>query len=190
MMVRSLFPGSTFLPLDDGDLSYLNPPNGQVYAGLFGDLGIVAAPELGLEKPSSLQRALVSRFASGNLYLHAMHSAVDFFAFAVWERGTLRRALSLSTETGIAEDVGPRFEFELPFWAGNHPVTDPSEEDEAYPFPFHPLELAESALLEFFGFQLEGVNDPTHVDPESITLMRFERKTSLFQAMKQRISGR
>lgn len=38
------------------------------------------------------------------MYLHAMHSVVDWFAFAVWgPDGKLRRALSVSPANGVIE---------------------------------------------------------------------------------------
>ena len=55
---------------------------------------------------------------------------------------------------------------------------DPEEEDASYPFPFHPLELGEAALLDFFGYQLEGILDPSHLEPEEIPLNRFKRSKS------------
>ena len=39
----------------------------------------------------------------------------------------------------------------------------------------HFVELADSALLEFFCYQLEGVIDSSQLEPESIPLMRFKR---------------
>jgi hypothetical protein len=36
-----------------------------------------------------------------------------------------------------------------------------------YPFPFHPLELGEAALREFFGYRLEGIVDPGPIEPET-----------------------
>jgi hypothetical protein len=52
---------------------------------------------------------------------------------------------------------------------------DVDEDEPPYPFPFHPLELAEAALSEFFGYQLEGIFDATLEEPESVPLMRYRR---------------
>lgn len=52
------------------------------------------------------------------------------------------------------------------------------EEDDAYPFPFHPLELGEAALKDRFGYQLEGQIDASLLDPESIPLIRYKRSRS------------
>jgi hypothetical protein len=106
-----------------------------------------------------------------------MHSAVDWFAFAIWERGELVRSLSLSPEYGVMEDIGQHLPFEAPYWAGELPVK--VEEDEVpYPFPFHPLELGEAVLKDQFGYQLEGYVDPSLLEPESIPLLRYRRARS------------
>jgi hypothetical protein len=55
-------------------------------------------------------------------------------------------------------------------------ATDDDESD--YPFPFHPLESGEAALKEFFGYQLEGVIDPTLLKPESIPLVKYKHSRS------------
>lgn len=109
--------------------------------------------------------------------VHAMHSVVDWFAFAVWRDGTLVRALSASPDAGVLEDIGQRLPFEEPYWRGEHRVEGGEGEDEdAYPLPFHPLELGEAALGALFGYHLEGPVDETLLDPETIPLMRFKRK--------------
>jgi hypothetical protein len=110
-----------------------------------------------------------------------MHSAVDWLAFSVWRVGMLLRSLSLSSDGGILEDIRCRLPFEAPYWAGDHPAVDPSEDDAEYPFVFHPLELGEAALQEFFGYQLEGVVDLSQLEPERIPLMRFKRRKVWWQ---------
>jgi hypothetical protein len=65
--------------------------------------------------------------------------------------------------------------FEAPYWSGQQPAVVDDEED-GYPFPFHPLELGEAALDEFFGYCIEGRIDSEMVEPDSIPLMRFKRK--------------
>jgi|GEM_PF-5916329 len=60
--------------------------------------------------------------------------------------------------------------FEEPFWSGKHPLTDDPEEH--YPLPF-----GEAALEDFFGYQLEGLIDPSPLQPESIPLSPTSRKS-------------
>ena len=174
-LVNQLFPSEKLVPLEDGDLYFTCPPEDEIVAGCFPGLVIVAAEEFGIDYPSQLPPKFLQAFAGGTLYLHAMHSGVDWFAFAVWVNAKLQRSLSLSPDSGILEDFGPRLPFEAPYWAGDHPAIDPSEDDADYPFVFHPLELGERALQEFFGYQLEGLIDATQIQPDQIPLMRFER---------------
>jgi hypothetical protein len=79
----------------------------------------------------------------------------------------------LSPDSGILEDIGQRLPFEEPFWSGHNPV--PDNDGDHYPLPFHPLEMGEAALKEFFGYQLEGSVDPTLLEPESIPLVKYQR---------------
>jgi hypothetical protein len=172
-LARKLFPGETLEPLGDGDLSYTCPPDDELYIGCFAGVSIIAAREFGIDYPSALARAFIDAGGSGMVYLHAMHSVVDWFAFAVWSSGTLIRSLSLSPDSGILEDIGQRFPFEEPYWSGQHPAVDDDEAHD-YPFVFHPLELGEAALKVLFGYQLVGFVEPGH-EPESIPLVRYKR---------------
>lgn len=172
--VRQLFPSERLQALDDGSLDRTSPPDDEIFAGCFPGLTIVAATEFGIDYPSRLEGPFLE-FAKGRtVYLHAMHSAVDWFAYAIWIDGKLVRSLSLSPDSGILEDEGPRQPFEIAYWEGEHPAVEPGE-DDSYPFPFHPLEMAEAALLHLFGYQLEGIIDPEQVAPEKIPLMGFKR---------------
>lgn len=76
-----------------------------------------------------------------------------------------------------------RLPFENPYWSGDHPAVDPEEEEGglAYPFPFHPLELGEAALKEFFGYQIEGFIDETLLEPELVVLARLQRNKKKFR---------
>ena len=106
-----------------------------------------------------------------------MHSVVDWFAFAHWQNGELQRSLSISPDGGIIEDLGDRKLFEEPYWEGKHPAVDPEDEDD-YPLSFHPLELGEEALAEFFGYQLEGLAEKQLFEPDDVSLLAFKRKKS------------
>ncbi|HLZ14080.1 MAG TPA: hypothetical protein VKP58_15975 [Candidatus Acidoferrum sp.] len=173
-----LFPSDGLKPIGDGDLSFTCPPGDEVHAGCYPGVSIVAAKEFGIDCPSKLPAKFISAGGSGTVYLHAMHSVVDWLAFAYWVDGKLIRSLSLSPDSGIVEDLGQRLPFEEPFWSGKHPVTD--DPKESYPLPFHPLELGEVVLKEFFGYQLEGFGpvDSALLEPESIPLVRYKRKKS------------
>lgn len=175
-LATNLFPKDNLEAIGEGDLSYTCPPDDELHIGCFPGVSILAAKEFGIDYPSELSVPFISAASSGTMYLHAMHSVVDWLAFAQWINGKLVRSLSLSPDRGIMEDIGKRLPFEEPYWSGQHPATDDEESD--YPLPFHPLELGEAALKEFFGYQLEGFLDPALLDPESIPLIKYKRKRS------------
>ena len=176
-LVRELFPREKLKSIEDGDLSYTSPPDDIIYAGYFSGVFIVAADEFAIDFPSKLAPSFLNTKYGETIQLHAMHSVVDWFAFAVWKNGKLERSLSLSPDSGIMEDIGKKLSFEIPYWEGKFPAIDPEEEeeDDDYPFKFHPLELGEATLKAFFGYVLEGVIDPSLIEPEEIPLLGFKR---------------
>ena len=169
---QSLFSGETHSQLEDGDLCCTNPPDDQLFVGSYGDVKVIAASEFGIDYPSKLPGDFVPN--TGWATLHAMHSVADWFAFAHWVDGKLLRSLSLSPDHGVMEDVGERLTIERPYWDGEFPAVD-DEEDDDYPFPFHPLELGEAALLNFFGYQIEGYADQNLIEPEAFPLIQLGR---------------
>lgn len=175
-LLKRLFPSERLQQLEDGDLCSPCPPKDEIVAGCFAGVTILAAKEFALDRPSALPAQFIEALGDGRLVLHATHSVVDFCAFALWQDGALLRSLSVSPDSGIMEDIGPRLPFEAPYWEGKHPALDPEEDDDDYPLGFHPLELADAALLDFFGYQIEG--DAGQLDPERIPLMQFRRKKS------------
>jgi len=176
-LADTLFPGEKLEAIGDGDLSFTCPPDDEVHIGCFPGVSVVAAKDFGIDYPSKLNQRFITSGSNGTITLHAMHSVVDWFAYATWAKGKLVRSLSLSPDSGIMEDIGQRLPFEEPFWSGEHPAVD-SEEEDAYPFPFHPLELGEATLKDRFGYQLEGYIDASLLEPESIPLVRYKRSRS------------
>jgi uncharacterized protein DUF6928 len=172
-LARDLFPEEKLEPMGDGSLLCTCPPDDEVHLGCFPGVSIVAAKEFGIDYPSKLSTRFISPARGRTIYLHAMHSAVDWLALAKWVDGQLVRSLSVAPDSGVLEDIGQKLPFEEPFWSGKHPATD---DEDSYPLPFHPLELGEVALKEFFGYQLEGFGDPAPIDPESVPLLRFKRR--------------
>lgn len=180
-LAAELFPKDRLSLIGDGDLCDTCPPNDELRVGCFPGIAVIAAREFGIDRPSRLPARFLEAAGSRTVYLHAMHSVVDWFAFAVWRAGKLERALSLSPDSGVIEDIGKRLPFEHPYWAEQHAATDPAEDEDAYPFPFHPLDLGEAALREFFGYGMEGEIDPSLIAPERVTLMRFKRRRAWFK---------
>ncbi|SEL86607.1 hypothetical protein SAMN05428989_2729 [Pseudoxanthomonas sp. GM95] len=178
-LAARMFPGEMLEFVGEGSLSFTSPPDDEIYLGCFPGVSIVAAAEFALDYPSQLPMRFIERIGAGTVTLHAMHSVVDWLAFAQWRDRHLIRSLSLSPDSGVLENIGSPFKFEMPFWAGDHPAIDPAEAQagETYPFVFHPLELGEAALAAFFGYQLEGVYGTAlaPLDSESIPLLIFKR---------------
>lgn len=175
-LVRRLFPDHSVAPADDGTLGEdANLEDDMVYAAVWPGMTIVCTGEAALDRPSQLDRRFLAEGAGRTVYLHAMHSVVDWFALGIWDsEGVLQRALSLSGgNEELIEDVGDRLAFEEPFWEGRFPAVDDGED---YPFPFHPLELSEAALDRLFGFVFEGYTGmpgTESVDPFEVTLAGF-----------------
>jgi len=169
-LANTLFPKDQLEPIGEGNLSNICPPQDELHIGCFPGVSILATRDFAVDYPSRLPASFLTHGAGGSIYLHAMHSVVDWFAFAKWSNGELIRSLSLSPDNGVIEDLGQRLPFEEPFWSGQNSVGDD------YPLPFHPLELGEEALKAFFGYQLEGTIDSDLLEPEAIPLMKLKRK--------------
>lgn len=105
-LLQKLFPKVQFDPIEDGDISYTCPDDKTIYAGCFSDVFVVAATEFGIDYPSKLDSSFLNTGAGNTIHLHAMHSVVDWFAFAIWKDGKIERALSLSPDGGVLEDIG------------------------------------------------------------------------------------
>lgn len=88
--------------LDDG----IYPPFGTTYAASFPGVDITCDQRVMIDSPSQLSAHLVDASVSRRLVLHAMHTVSDWLAFAVWDNGELIRALSLSPDSGILENIG------------------------------------------------------------------------------------
>jgi hypothetical protein len=177
--VARLYPDHRISNIGDGDLlNDANPPNHQVYASCRPGLTVICTRDAAIDRPSELDRRFVSQARGRTLYLHSMHSVVDWFSYAIWDGdGVLRRSLSLSPDAGIVENIGNPLEFETPYWNGMKPVDGDSDgdsdDDSSYPLPFHPLEMAEDALRSLFGFNYEGYYYDDDPDLEAFTLAGF-----------------
>jgi hypothetical protein len=164
------------VPDDVYDLSCTNTRDEQVLAGCFPGLTIISATNFILEHPLQLSQHFLEHRTGRVVHLQAMHSTSDWFAFTMWQDGFPQRVLSLSPDTGIIEDIGPRLAFEQPYWEGKHPVVDRHNRiDPDFPLPFHPMDLGRTALLTFWGFQIEGDPADEMIDTAQIPLMNYRR---------------
>lgn len=172
-LVARLYPAYRVVEIGDGNLlCNPNPVIPNLYAGCFPGLTVVCVNEVGLDRPSRLDRRFRDEAGGGEAYLHAMRSDVDWFAYAVWEAdGALRRSLSLCPEFGIMEDLGEPLGFEMPYWAGER-TPDPDDPDDLR-LPFHPLAMGGDALRALFGFSY--LDDRLDDDPdlEKVVLAGF-----------------
>ncbi|MFC8949883.1 DUF6928 family protein [Streptomyces rochei] len=177
-MMRRLHPGRQIEECEGSTLwDGVYPPEGTTYAASWPGVDVIGDQRVMIDAPSQLPEHLVAASAGRRLVLHAMHSVVDWLAFAVWEDGHLVRSLSLSPDSGIIENIGEPLPFELPYWAGDRPadvISWPDEDEETYPLPFHPLELGEAALRALCGFAQEGHPEPEDVDADTIRLHGFQ----------------
>jgi hypothetical protein len=172
-LVRLVHPGYEVVPADDGTLGEdVYPPEDVTYVAVLAGADLTCDRRLMFDHPSQLPTHLLEAGAGGRILLHGMHSVSDALSFAVWEDRQLIRSLSLSPDRGIQENIGEPYEFELPYWAGEHPV-EPILGEGPYPLPFHPLELGEEALRALFGFVLEGHRAPDDIDAHGVHLHGF-----------------
>jgi uncharacterized protein DUF6928 len=169
-LVAATHPGWTGAASSSGTLSDdCYPEEGTVYAGSFPGIDILCDRDVMDYLPSGFPSRYLDIAAGRRVILHAMHSVVDMFVYAIWENGTLVRSLAVTPADGIAENIGTPLPFEAPYWAGEHPVRG------QYPLPFHPLDLgADAAMRALFGFILEGRVRPADIDAESVKLAGFQ----------------
>jgi hypothetical protein len=144
------------------------PPEGTVYAGSFPGIDILCDRDVRAYLPSEFPARYLDAAAGRRVILHAMQSVTDAFAYAIWENGSLVRSLCLSPDDGIVENIGDPLPFEAPYWAGEHPA------GVRYPLAFHPLELGNDAARALFGFTIEGRQQATDIDAESVKLAGFQ----------------
>ncbi|MFI5711841.1 DUF6928 family protein [Kribbella sp. NPDC051620] len=199
-LVERLHPETLLTAVTDGNLlENPNPPDGLVYAGVYPGLTVLCSGTVALDRPSTLPAKYLAEANGRTVYLHATHSVVDWFAYAIWAPdGTLTRSLSLAPDDGVMENIGQPLPFEHAYWAGEHPLVAgdpvpvsraylpgrspatpdspppmPSEGADSYPLPFHPLELSEAALRTLFGFVYEGQLLDDDPELEEITLLGY-----------------
>jgi hypothetical protein len=169
--LRRLFPDQNYDALSDGDLMDAYPRRGELCIACFPGLVLLAHDSLATSA-SDLDPRFLAFAGTRTMLHHVMISTVDAFAYGVWEQGRLCRSLAIDADNGVTEDIGMRRAFEEPFWSGQHGDED-LDEDYAGGIGFHPLEMAEAALLDLFGYQLEGFSGADEVQPETIPMMRF-----------------
>jgi hypothetical protein len=145
------------------------PERGTICVAACEEFALIGYRELGPDRPSEIGTWIEAVSPTASAHGVFMHSVVDYGAFAVWEAGDLRRSVSFAADPGVMEDTGARYPFEEPFWTGHRGLAHAPD----HPLPFHPLDLAEEALLAFFGFGIERSSSVFTVDADSIALPAF-----------------
>jgi hypothetical protein len=180
-VVQRLFPEQDVAEIGNALLAEaVNPAEDVVYVGCFPGLEIVCGWQMVTERPSDAAKHILSGPERRTVYLHAMHTVVDWCAFGLWTDGQLIRALSVSPGSGVVEDIGDRLPFEEPYWAGEREGCP--ADDGHHPLSFHPVALAKAALHAFFGFRLNGDDSLDDVDPEIIPLVGYRIAASAANA--------
>ncbi len=80
---------------------------------------LVCTSDAGGDLPAQLPRHILQAIPATTvylhaIYLHAMQSVVDWFAYGMWADGRLRRSFSVSSDEAVRQDLGARLPFEIP----------------------------------------------------------------------------
>lgn len=144
-----------------------------VFVGSFPGVTVVCSRDLVHRHPSTLPDVWVQALACDRTYLVVSDPEGAWGAFGVWERGRLRRAFGASAIT-FFEDEGLPFEWERPFWAGDHPIRWPTGVlPHPGSLPFHPRRLVESANEHWLGFRHVGGVRAGMISPDEVQVWAF-----------------
>ena len=162
----------------------LLPEEDVLWVGTWGPTTLIAY----LDVDSAFQQAS-SRDGRG-AWLVAVHSVVDFCGY-VTPSHYKGRKVEVTFDSGPeglkAALTGPLLPFEEPYAAGEHAIEG---------FPYHPLELGESALLWILGTtgeaapvdEVSAAIEPT--DPWDMPMHRFEAAAPARKSWLARLLGR
>lgn len=148
------------------------PDDDALGVGVFGNGAVVASRRAYLFNPSRLEPRFLKRAGGGTVWLLAVRSFSDMFAYAVWRDGTLIRSLSVNPVGKVWESIGDRLPFEQPFWDGERTTAGYPD----CPLPFHPLDMEEAAIRRVLGTYFASAPDTGLVDPETVRLRSLRRQ--------------
>jgi len=130
-------------------------------------------PSTGAEWTGLIIGGVISIVGIAIAYRVYMQSTVSLGGFSYWGADGTFREFYGTREKGLLENKGLPLPFERPFWAGDE--DDRVAASFGYDnMPFHPMDLGDAALREFFGFVGEGAPRPDDLDAEEIFLHGFE----------------
>jgi uncharacterized protein DUF6928 len=169
--VRHAFPEYYVERLADTTLAQAYPPDEVTVAGSWPGLDIVADRRFLTGRPSQLAPRLLDLHPPDpggrrRILLHAMDVDAYAFGFALWDDGRLVRALSVSRDDGVTEDLGEPLPVERAYWAGERRVG-------GFPLSYHVLALGDDILRTLMGFPLATEPGPADVRPVEVVLYAF-----------------
>ena len=161
---------NTDVPITDG--AKIASPD-EIAIGCYPGVTVVCSTAVSIPRPSTLPGQFVNPLECDHTYLVTTDPAHKWGAFAVWNKGSLRRCFS-ATVVHILEDHGLPMVWEGPFWAGKHPqalvsgvLPDPQT------LPFDPQQFADAANQEWLGFHYADREKSDSWDPAGLTVSVF-----------------
>ncbi|MGV9821592.1 DUF6928 family protein [Nocardia xishanensis] len=173
-LAKQLYADRDVVPIMVGTLGGCAGPDlDEVYIGCYPGVTVLCSAQAALSRPTRLPELLVRPLASDHTYLISFDTAINWGAFAHWERGEFRRAFS-STRVNILEDEGLPLVWERPFWAGEHPVRwHAGELPDPQTLPFDPPDFADAANNEWLGFHYRAPAAQGALVPGDIAVCGF-----------------
>lgn len=135
---------------------FSTPNPDHLYVGTWGDTVVI-----GLEDPDTdaVTAQLADHIAPHEIiWSLSLQSTVDHCGFGAQGPGYDRSLVAWSDadpDTASELITGTPLPFEEPYLAGEHPSSDDPAEQSDYPYPFHPLDLGNAAMLWIFGVEAE-----------------------------------
>lgn len=152
-LLSRLFPTVTVASLGSFPLNRsASAGSGEIYVGSFPGLTVVQTLVEGPVRPSATAEQWLRLVEAPTILLFAQDPVDGVSGFARWESGRLVRSFA-GADDRIVEDEGMPLPFERPYWAGEFPLDDST--DNPLALPFSPSSLLHAAHRGWLGFDLE-----------------------------------
>ncbi|MBJ8344201.1 hypothetical protein [Antrihabitans sp. YC2-6] len=174
-LAGKLFPDTVIVPKAVGPLSTSAGVDGRgIYIGCYPGITVFCSPQLAVAHPSRLPAEWVRPLASATTVFTGLDPAMKWGAFSLWEQGKLRRSFSATT-INILEDEGLPLVWEMPYWAGEHPIDHvPGILPDPQSLPFDPQDFADEGNERSLGFRYRHSPENSAIDPAGIIVCRFD----------------
>ncbi|KAA0021205.1 DUF6928 family protein [Antrihabitans cavernicola] len=168
-----LFPDRVAVPTSSAPISAgAGVVANEIFIGCYPGVTVVCSPQLALPRPSEIPGGWIRPLASEQTFLIAFDARHEWGAFAIWERGALRRSFS-ATKVHIHEDLGLPLVWERPFWAGEFPIAHPPGVlPDPQSLPFDPQQFADAANRKWLTFGYQGDRTGA-LEPSAIVVTGF-----------------